>query len=88
MHYLIQENTFREQHYDNLLKTINKLGLPYNVVKIFPFGIDKIVDINDVPDESYVVDDLPEFEIDRKDVFIFGAVIKGEIDCTGQIFQI
>lgn len=73
MHYLIQENTFREQNYNLIFDTINKMGLPYNVVKIFPY-IDKICDINDIPDYPYDVDDIPELKVDSEHIFIFGAI--------------
>ncbi len=73
MHYVIQENVFREQHYDMLWKTMERLDLPYSVVRIFPY-IDRIVDMVDIPIEAYVADELPEFNINRTDVFCFGAV--------------
>ena len=40
MFYVIQENTFREDNYDNLLKSIERLGLPYEIVKSRPFTED------------------------------------------------
>ena len=62
MHYIIQENVFREQHYDMLQKSIDRLGLSYTTVRIFPF-VEKIVDLKDIPDGPYNVDDLPEFNL-------------------------
>lgn len=37
MYYIIQENTFREENYDNLIFTLDKLNLPYEIVKVRPF---------------------------------------------------
>ena len=73
MHYIIQENVFKEHNYDLLIKTIDKLDLDYTIVRIFPF-VDKIVDIKTIPDYSYNVDDLIEFEPPTKNVFVFGAI--------------
>ena len=73
MHYIIQENVFKEQNYDLLLKTIDKLKLDYTIVRIFPF-VDKIVDIKTIPDHNYNVDDLIDFEPPTKNVFVFGAI--------------
>ncbi len=37
MHYIIQENTFNEANYDNLIIGLEKLDLPYEIVKVIPF---------------------------------------------------
>jgi hypothetical protein len=47
MHYIIQENVFREQHYDMLREAIERLGLSYTIVRIFPF-VEKIVNLEDI----------------------------------------
>jgi hypothetical protein len=73
MHYIIQENVFREEHYDLLQKAIHRLGLSHTIVRIFPF-VDKIVDLKDIKGESFNVDDLPEFVPPTKNVFVFGAI--------------
>ena len=73
MHYIIQENVFREQHYDLLQKSLERMGLPYTTVRIFPF-VDKIVSLADIPEGPYNVDDLPEFVPSEKKVFVFGAI--------------
>jgi hypothetical protein len=73
MHYLIQENTFRESNYDNIILALERLQLPFTVVKIFPY-VDKVVDISVVPDSAYEVTDLPDIKIEDKKVFIFGAI--------------
>lgn len=41
MYYIVQENCFRERNYDNLIQTINKLGLEHEIVKVKPF-IDEV----------------------------------------------
>jgi hypothetical protein len=73
MHYVIQENVFKEHHYDLLFNALDRLGLSYTTVRIFPF-VDKIVDLKEITSDSYNVDDLPEFEPKDKNVFVFGAI--------------
>ena len=86
MHYIIQENVFREQHYDMLRESITRLGLPYTVVRIFPF-VEKIANLEDIPSAAipdlspmealsgaYNVDELPEFDPGTDNVFVFGAI--------------
>lgn len=73
MHYIIQENVFREQHYDLLEKTIKRLGLTYTTVRVFPF-VDKITNLKDIPDGPFNVDDLPDFNPGTDNVFCFGAI--------------
>ena len=73
MHYIIQENIFRESHYNLLSATFDKFGLPYTTVRLFPF-LDKITNIQDIPEQFNDIDDLPDFDIEDKNVFVFGAV--------------
>ena len=85
MHYIIQENVFREQHYDMLRKSIERMGLPYTTVRIFPF-IEKITSLSDIPEGmndltvqdyhigAYNVDELPDFDPGTDNVFVFGAI--------------
>lgn len=73
MYYIIQENVFREHNYEILRETLDRFKLSYTVVRVFPF-VEKIVKLEDIPDGSFDVDDLPEFSLDRKDVFVFGAI--------------
>lgn len=77
MHYIVQENVFREQHYDLLFKALDRLGLTYTTVRIFPF-IDKVVNLDVIPDAdtgNYIVDELPDYEPkDKNNVFAFGAL--------------
>ncbi len=62
MHFIIQENIFREQHYDLLITTLDRLNLPYTIVRVFPF-IDKVVDIKNIPeDNNFNVEELPDLE--------------------------
>ena len=37
MYYIIQENTFREANYNNLIDTLDRMELPYEIVKVLPF---------------------------------------------------
>lgn len=73
MHYIIQENLFREQHYQTLFDTLNRLELSHTTVRVFPF-VDKIVNLEDIKSESFNVDDLPEFVPPTKNVFVFGSL--------------
>ena len=36
MYYIIQENTFREANYNNLIDTLDRMELPYEIVKVLP----------------------------------------------------
>ena len=75
MHYIIQENIFKENNYNIIIETLDKLNLSYQIVRIFPF-IDKMVDINDIPeDNDFNVDELPELELNNNQkIFVFGSV--------------
>jgi hypothetical protein len=41
MYYVVQENVFSEPNYDNLMLALNRLELPYEVVRVYPI-IDKM----------------------------------------------
>jgi hypothetical protein len=75
MHYIIQENIFKESHYNILIDTMEKLKLSYQVVRVFPF-VDKVVDLNDIPeDNDFNLDELPEVKANTTEkIFTFGAV--------------
>ena len=73
MFYIIQENTFRERHYQILIESLDKWNLPYEIVRIFPFS-DKILAVKDIPDIQYNLDDIPDFIPPTKNVFLFGAI--------------
>lgn len=73
MEYIIQENLFREEHYDLLHQSLERLGLKHTTVRVFPF-IDKICDIELIPDDFHNVEDLPDYNPKNTDtVFIFGS---------------
>jgi hypothetical protein len=73
MHYVIQENLFQEIHFRNLISSLERLGLNYTIVRIFPFS-DKIVRSVDIPEMGYDLDLLPDFDPSDKNVFVFGAI--------------
>lgn len=77
MEYIVQENVFREHHYDILFKALERLELKYSVVRIFPF-IDKVVNVSEInPLAPYTVDKLPEYEpsnVENANVFVFGSI--------------
>ena len=50
MEYIIQENLFREEHYDLLHESLKRLGLKHTTVRGFPF-VDTITDISLIPDD-------------------------------------
>jgi hypothetical protein len=37
MYYVVQENVFKEENYDNLIIALDRLRLPYEIVKVMPF---------------------------------------------------
>lgn len=37
MYYIIQENVFREENYNNLIIALDRLQLEYEIVKVLPF---------------------------------------------------
>jgi hypothetical protein len=37
MYYIIQTNVFKEENYDNLIITLDRLKLPYEIVNVLPF---------------------------------------------------
>lgn len=73
MHYLVQENVFRESNYDNIVVAIDKLGLTRTTVRIFPF-VDKIVSVKDIPDGGFNVDELCDIDPSHDRIFVFGAI--------------
>jgi hypothetical protein len=74
MFYIIQENTFKEYNYNNLINTLDRVGLDHVVVRSFPFT-DKIISLSDIPDGPYDPTELPEVSVpDGQKVFCFGSV--------------
>src|ERR1035441_4280949 len=37
MYYIVQENVFREENYENLIISLDRLELDYEIVKLIPF---------------------------------------------------
>lgn len=73
MHYIVQEDIFREANYGILIESLNRLGLSYDIVRIFPF-VNKVVNIKDIPDVFDNVEDLPDYIAPDTKVFCFGAI--------------
>lgn len=63
MFYVVQENTFREANYDNLIDILKRLDLGYDIVKSVPFT-----------DTIYCMDGETPYVNNRKDIFVFGSV--------------
>ena len=55
--------------------TMEKLKLPHQVVRVFPF-VDKVVDLNDIPENNdFNLDELPDVVPNTEEkIFVFGAV--------------
>ena len=74
MKYVIQENVFRERHYNKLEESLKRLDLEYDTIRCFPF-VDKISNLKDIdPEGNYNVDELPDYDPGTKKVFCFGAI--------------
>jgi len=73
MHYIIQENIFKEPHYNLLIETMDKLNLSYDLVRIFPY-VDKITKLSDIPLDFDNVEDLPDYVPPAGKIFCFGAI--------------
>lgn len=37
MYYVVQEKVFKEENYENLINSLNRLGLEYEIVQVLPF---------------------------------------------------
>lgn len=73
MHYVVQENTFREENYDTLIQNLERLGLSYDIVKSLPYT-DLIV-YSDIPPNSEINENSPfVYKKDREDCFVFGSI--------------
>ena len=74
MEYIIQENLFREEHYELLHQSLDRFGLKHTTVRVFPF-VDKVSEVDKIPDDFHHVEELPEFEpIDKNKIFVFGSI--------------
>ena len=40
MYYIVQQNTFKEENYDNIIIALERLELPYEIVDVFPYTDD------------------------------------------------
>jgi hypothetical protein len=72
MLHIIQENLFKEVHYELLINTLKKFDIPYKIVRVYPF-VDRVVDLNDIPEDFDNVEDLKEIEINEP-VWIWGSL--------------
>lgn len=46
MHWIIQDNLHREEGYEKLLSALDRMGLPYDIVKVVPFVGEMDPDLN------------------------------------------
>ena len=46
MHWVIQENLYNENSYNTLIQTLERMSIPFTIVKIIPFSHEIIPDIN------------------------------------------
>ena len=61
MFYVIQENVFKEEHYDMLIELINRHKFEYDIVKYRPF-LNEIVALPNKM-KSGVIDEIPDKDI-------------------------
>src|SRR6185437_7591485 len=46
MHWVVQENLWNETEYDNFIGALERLSIPFDVVKVVPFSHELIPDVN------------------------------------------
>ena len=74
MFYVIQENLFKENHYQTLLNTMDRFKFEYDIVKYLPF-VEDIFEWYDAEEADKIPDFTPTSYIPkRNDIFCFGAV--------------
>lgn len=73
MHYIVQENTFREENYGTLIENLERLGLSYDIVKSLPYT-DLIVKGDTPPNVEINPECEYVYKNDRKDCFVFGSI--------------
>lgn len=58
-----------------MFEALERLGLPYTVVRVFPY-VDKIVKLEDCPPLGvpFTVDELPEYDSAPTNSFVFGSL--------------
>jgi hypothetical protein len=71
MHYLVQENIFKERNYEMILGYLTRMGLSYDKVSIVPFTEDIKTRVED---ENGELKEYLDFETPHKNVFCFGSV--------------
>ncbi len=80
MHYVVQENTFKEVHYDKLINSFEKLKLTYEIVKVRPF-IDTF-DYQTNRKDVFVFGALKLADMARKLDWVPGAIVGPNHDFT------
>ena len=73
MHYVVQENTFREENYGTLIENLERLGLSYDIVKSLPYT-DLIVKGDTPPNVEINPECEYVYKNDRKDCCVFGSI--------------
>ena len=74
MFYIIQENLFKEHHYQTLLNTMERFKFEYDIVKYIPFAGD-IYQWYDAEETDKIPDFEPTiYQTDKTNIFCFGAV--------------
>lgn len=73
MFYIVQENTFREENYNILIESLDRLGLEYDVVK--SVGFTDLILKSDTP-QGVEINNNSEwvYHNNMKDVFVFGSL--------------
>jgi len=70
MHYVIQENLFKERNYNIILNHLERMGLTYDCISMIPFTDEfKIRTELENGDSEFT-----DFVTERKDIFVFGSV--------------
>lgn len=79
MIYILQNDMF-DTRYPHIYNVMDKLGLTYRSVKVFPFS-DKVVELKNIP-ESFDLEDLKEFDLPTEPFMVFGSVKLSRIAST------
>jgi len=78
MYYIVQENTFREENYDLLIKSLERLGLEYEVVKVLPFTDE--IEVLTTRKDVFVFGSLKLARISRDQSWIPGSLMSDTHD--------
>lgn len=65
MFWVVQSDLYNEYGYEELLRTLNRFGIPHQIVKPVPFT-SKLIHPNTDPTQYRDVEDIPEVEIDSE----------------------